>query len=642
MSLFQGFTSMRALTYTSSIPMILRLLRDNDFERFECVFGHGGILSRATEDVLSFQAVVDEYLTAGFLGIEGITSDRREIIYERVAKGEVRFFVVKDAIAHAKIYLLEREGLRRVIVGSANLSETAFSGRQAETLIAFDSTHGDEENIAWQHYLSQYEGVRDLSTSNLPLRKEPVRVESARVEEIPALKDADAQPDGITIYVPATEKQEELFAVPTILRKAEAIKPIIKRGLADVRPEKNGNVRLTPKVVKQITHIVRSRQTDDAPVTYLSLSGGRFTFSDSEFPLDSDPADVQKDVFSWLEFFSNYENGFIGDVPRLQQDYFTFMSWFYFSPFMCDLRNGAIRQGKFSFDQPMFAVLYGSSNCGKTSLVETLMQSMFSYPRIVETQYFTRSNLRGLQQGYKRFPVVFDDVARTRFTTHAPEVIKDETIPYGEYPCFPLSMNAEVRNFPDEIVKRCLMIYTRTSLPGNETGTRRRLQRSVSSIRNNMSTALYREYLKRMLTRVEGILEAEGDEVDALELSSEVLSDIVRENLPSVEMPHWCKIVTLAEYQDRAFERPRHVLRGLLNSDRYSKGSNPSEGCWTIAGDSVVVSVSAMRFSATKADIPDWIMDDTGSASGQIMLKKEPLEAFLGQQVRRQRRWSFW
>ena len=137
MSLFQGFTSMRALTYTSSIPMILRLLRDNDFERFECVFGHGGILSRATEDILSFQAVVDEYLTAGFLGIEGITSDRREIIYERVAKGEVRFFVVKDAIAHAKIYLLEREGLRRVVVGSANLSETAFSGRQAETLQRF-------------------------------------------------------------------------------------------------------------------------------------------------------------------------------------------------------------------------------------------------------------------------------------------------------------------------------------------------------------------------------------------------------------------------------------------------------------------------------------------------------------------------
>ena len=99
MSLFQGFTSMRALTYTSSIPMILRLLRDNDFERFECVFGHGGILSRATEDILSFQAVVDEYLTAGFLGTEGITSDRREIIYERVAKGEVRFFVVKDAIS---------------------------------------------------------------------------------------------------------------------------------------------------------------------------------------------------------------------------------------------------------------------------------------------------------------------------------------------------------------------------------------------------------------------------------------------------------------------------------------------------------------------------------------------------------------
>ncbi len=82
----------------------------------------------------------------------------------------------------------------------------------------------------------------------------------------------------------------------------------------------------------------------------------------------------------------------------------------YFAPLMCDVRNTALRQNVFSFDQPMFAVIYGQSNCGKSSLIETLMRSMFSYPRIVETQSFTRSNLRGLQQAYRRFPVVFDDV----------------------------------------------------------------------------------------------------------------------------------------------------------------------------------------------------------------------------------------
>ena len=98
--------------------------------------------------------------------------------------------------------------------------------------------------------------------------------------------------------------------------------------------------------------------------------------------LEADTADVRSDVEAWLEFFGNYANGFVGDVPRLQRDYFTFMCWFYFAPLMYDVRNTALRQNVFSFDQPMFAVIYGQSNCGKSSLIETLMRSMFSYPRI--------------------------------------------------------------------------------------------------------------------------------------------------------------------------------------------------------------------------------------------------------------------
>ena len=40
MDLFAGFTAMRALTYTFSIPMVLCLLRDYDYDDFERVFGH--------------------------------------------------------------------------------------------------------------------------------------------------------------------------------------------------------------------------------------------------------------------------------------------------------------------------------------------------------------------------------------------------------------------------------------------------------------------------------------------------------------------------------------------------------------------------------------------------------------------------
>ena len=632
---------MRALTYTPSIPMILGLLRDYDYEDFECIFGHSGILSRDAADLMGFQAVVDEKLSSGFVGITGISNERRTVIYDRAVEGKARFRVVKDAIAHAKIYLLERPELRRVVVGSANLSETAFSGRQAETLIVFDN-----DEAAWEHYCRQYDAVRDVASSRVTLREKPIPAELMPIEETPALKDAESSSDGVSIYVPSEEESELDFSVPQVLSQVERIRPLRRQALADIRSDRKGNIKFTSNIVKQMTRIITSRHENEGPKTYLSYNGGVFTLSDSEMSMDVDPAQVSSDVGSWLEFFGNYENGFVGDIPRLQRDYFTFMCWFYFSPLMCDLRNAALRQNRFSFDQPMFAVLYGQSNCGKSSLIETLMTSMFSYPRIVETQSFTRSNLRGLQELYKRFPVVFDDVTRERFNRHAPEIIKDEAIHYSEYPCFALSMNAEARSFLPEIVKRCLMIYTRTSLPGDNPTAHRRLQRSVASIRDRLTTALYREYLKQVLEEMDSIRESnssKSDDVDALELSSRVLCGIIEANLPSgSDMPDWCSPMTLSEYQGRAFERPRLVLNSLLHPDKFSGERKPAAGSWTISGDTVIVAVEMMGASRTKSDIPDWILDDTASVSDQIALKRDLLEDFLERRVRPPRRFLFW
>ena len=677
---FAGFDTFRGLTYTSSMPMIAALLRDHDFRDFECIFGHGGILSREAADVLAFQAVVQGDLERQFLRLKGVTDERRRMLYDRIADGSVRFFVVKDAIAHAKVYLLshdppvrDAEGVggggvsaragvasdgvdgnacsirRRVIVGSANLSERAFSGRQAETLIVFDN-----DDLAWGHYLAQYEAVRDASTSRVPISPEPAPVEQVRVERTPALVEAEENPEGTTLYLPSQGLDEAEASYPSVTARMEAIRPAIRRGMAGApRPDRRGNLKLTPRIVREIVRVVRSRDAEAGPRTYLARTGDTFTLSDAPYPLDADPDAVRADVAAWLAFFDNYEHGFVGDVPRLQRDYFTFMCWFYFAPLMCDLRNAALRRNAFSFDQPMFAVLYGSSNCGKTSLVEALMASMFGHPRIVDTQDFTPGRLRGLQQSYKRFPVVFDDVTRDRFNRYADEIVKDETIPFAEYPCFALSMNADARSFKSEIVKRCLMIYTRTALPGDNTAARRQLQRSVAAIRERMSTSLYREYLRRMQQELDGeevllptderAAPDDPDATDALLRSSSVLSALFRENLPPErELPGWCTTMTLAEYQERAFERPRRILAGLLSPERFSPERRPPEQCWTVAGENVLLAVSPIEFGRTRADIPDWLLDDTGSASGQIALNRKLTEEFLGTAVRRPRRWGWW
>ena len=636
-NMFAGFTSLRALTYTASMRMIVGLLRDYEYDDFECVFGHSGIIAPDLNDVLAFQAVVEVDLRRAFVGVA--TSDaRQQELFDLVASDKARFFVVKDKIAHAKIYLLEREGLKRVIVGSANLSETAFSGRQAETLIAFDN-----DETAWQHYTAQYEAVRSTATSKLAPTGKVIPAEQLPIEEIPALRDVNESQQDVRIYIPADEEQEAETSLPSVLQKVIRIKDRLRRPLAGMEQKRNGHISITPQIVRESISISRSRAGEDEHSdVYLSYDGKEFVLSGEVMSLETSSEEVRADVSRWLEFFGNYENGFRGDVARLQSDYFTFMSWFYFSPMLCDVRNAALRSRNFSFEQPMFAVLYGSSNCGKTSLIETLMQSMFSYPRMVETDKFTRSNLRGLRSLFKRLPVVFDDVTRDRFNRHAEEVIKQDYIQAEEYPCFALSMNAEARNFKDEIVKRCLMIYTRTSLPGDQTAIRNRLQRSISAIRDGMTTALYREYLNRIIARL-GELKERGNQaladVDVLELSSIVLCDIFREHLPAGSaMPHWCQPMTLEEYQGRAWDRPRQVLENLLSHDKYTKDRKPPDGTWTVSGNMVLIGTGQMGAARTRNEIPDWILDDTASVANHIGLKRSEVEDFLGRKLR-SRRW---
>ena len=59
--IFDGFDSLRVLTYSVSVDAILRMLDKYAFTTFECVFGYEGII-RDMKDILAFQkTVVGEY-----------------------------------------------------------------------------------------------------------------------------------------------------------------------------------------------------------------------------------------------------------------------------------------------------------------------------------------------------------------------------------------------------------------------------------------------------------------------------------------------------------------------------------------------------------------------------------------------------
>ena len=256
---------------------------------------------------------------------------------------------------------------------------------------------------------------------------------------------------------------------------------------------------------------------------------------------------------------------------------------------------------------------------------------MFGHPSTVQKDSFTRRTLRGLQQNYRRFPVVFDDIRRRRFTDHGLDIVKDENLPpVKEHPCFVLSMNAEPQSFQDEVVKRCLMIYTNTSLPTHKHSLADKLHSSVEDIRNRLTTDLYRRYLVTIMAK----LDTTPLPSDILRMSSETICDLLGESVDT-RLPGWCRPISWDEYADSRYERPARRLAAVLAPENYRKVVADGDHGWTLHAETIVVWEKADAFGRTsiKGEIPDFLYDDTASVGDTFVLWRHQTEEFLGRKI---------
>ena len=168
-NVFDGFDRMRVLTFSASAQTIVRMLERYPFAFFECIIGYEEVL-RQIPDIVKAHQLLKNQMRDCDLQLE---NERQRVIFERLQAGSARFCVVKNNVAHAKLYLLETSGgeRRRVIVGSANLSERAFGGKQPETLVVFDN-----DAQAWEHYSREYNAVKETASYriDMPVESKPL------------------------------------------------------------------------------------------------------------------------------------------------------------------------------------------------------------------------------------------------------------------------------------------------------------------------------------------------------------------------------------------------------------------------------------------------------------------------------------
>ncbi len=629
-SLFDGYDRIRILTYSAGVSAIVRLLDRHGFSDFECVFGCESTL-RTLKDIMAFQQIAIGDTRAA---IKNLPDERHAFILGRVREGQARFRVLRKQIAHAKLYLLEdtESGRRRAIIGSANLSEVAFGGLQSETLVCFD-----DDDAAWDHYLGMYEAVRDRASDEIPLPPERVEQGEIGLREVPVLDPNDHS----TLVIDSTEtepEQDEVmhFNVPTQIERIERMKAAIPPVVTNIiPPQRNGKQQITRELRRQIVkeysriRVVQSEEETDHSKLSIDRHAKTVSLSGEPFTLEPDLDAARTDARLLVDFFGNYEGTFEGGmgVERLQRDYFILWSWLYFSPFMCDMRTLAGHEGDI-FRFPSFAIVYGKPSCGKSSLIDTLMTSMFGKAYNIDKREFTKGRLRDMQYAYKRFPAVFDDIGKPAIRNHGEDVIKDENPPLvAEYPCFVLSMNQELKAFTDQIVKRSLMIYTTTALPTYKESLRHELHLKIQEVRRGLSTNLYREYLRRVLARLDETPKPD----DWLEFSSSVLSGLIAELLGETP-PKWCASIGWDEYADQRHERVKSQIEHLLRPATRMKKEGDLPTGWILEGDQVIVIEQTDTFGRREFDwenVPSTLIDDNASVGGRTVLNRRELEEFL-------------
>ena len=332
--LFQGYDCLRVLTYSASVKAIVRMLDQYPFNTFECVFGCEATL-RDIRNVLAFQKVVVGDTRAAIMGLK---DERHLRILERVHQGQAHFRVLRKSIAHAKLYLLSADdGRNRVIVGSANLSEQAFSGKQPETLVIFD-----DDPAAWEHYNRMYDSIRDSASDEIPLPEERITFAEIEVAETPAVSDISG-----TLVIEAPTPAEAEVSAPVQIERIEKVAAVLAPRLSAAAPAiRNGVQRITPEIKREISRIRLVKSAEEADNRYLSIDrvNRSAILSGKRLPLEWDDGAVKTDAQLLLDYFRNYEDAFEGNVAGLQRDYFTLMSWLYFSPFICDMRSLALLQ----------------------------------------------------------------------------------------------------------------------------------------------------------------------------------------------------------------------------------------------------------------------------------------------------------
>ncbi len=558
-TLFSGFDKLSAITFSSGVSFVYRLL--DMFEYSEIIFGCENVISYNLSEIIAYQNNLIEQLREK-------ASESKLNLLDKIDSGKAKFYVAREQISHEKIYLLEAaDGRKRVILGSANMSYNAFSGKQRENICYID---GEQ---AYQWYKDVFESLKEDSVDEISYKAIDIADITDNIDCLPIAETVKAK-KVLTIETDK-EKFDEINFILDTQNLSKKLAPIVPKA-----EKKTGKILLNPETfVKLRRHIkdetIKEKELrSEYPQLVIDSTNQKVMLNGEAMDLNPPKDEIKNDVDLFIAYMEGYKK-FHGDYEGMQYRYFEFANWFFCSPFMATMRDTAARFDQNKLPYPVFGLVYGQSKAGKTTFLETLLKMMIGQKPKVSAPDFTRSSIEALKRTVMGAPIIVDDLTNNRFNQHAIETIKNDDFGVSEhltnYSAVVISANEDVKAVAPEVIRRTVICRVEAGL----TNTEVMKSNVVRNVQQKIGTAFYREYLRRMLAILPDLIEELcSDETesapDILKYSSEIIVEIIKQY--GEDFPQYIKPLSLENYFSEQVTG-KHAIKIIRNAWKTSKKS---------------------------------------------------------------------
>ncbi|MDO4178109.1 MAG: hypothetical protein Q4D21_02870 [Phascolarctobacterium sp.] len=523
--LFEGFSNIRVVTFSSSASMITKMLRELSFEKFEVIFGNFKIfkeLDMMQELLIETQGLVS--------ALTGRNSEVAEFLKGKILSGNLKINIAKpNSLSHEKIYIMwngskENPENFRVVVGSANMSIISMEGKQKENIEVFDN-----DMNAYFHFQNRFDNFLEDSLQTI----EPDALSTSTIDDLInnniVIKNIIEQKNTVYIEEKLPDDNEEVSVIYT--EDVEKTKDILNKlkmesVLSDSVVKEKNLWLVKPEQIVKVKKEYRNRykkfkeKLEHFPEMYIDSNLDIFVNNDV-MNLETDDDNIRNDVKIFKDFFEGYHNGcFDGEVDRAIEKYYASVVYAFISPFFhyCIKKTGS---GIDIYEFPCFLILRGPKSAGKTPFFSFLLKLMFNEYgfNCEETGNLIRKSgdmspqkdLVPAMLSGKGFPILVDELTRDRAKDYE-ETFKNPRLFLQEYcSCVMFTCNDDFE-ISDYSLKRSVLFNINMTNNHSKSGK----LNSVVSNAGNLTGDLYKEFLHRFIDKFVDYLE----ELDELKIKS--------------------------------------------------------------------------------------------------------------------------